>query len=94
MIDPYFDTTTSKAAYEIRIVFSQEEYIASKLLMTNLHDWASSEIHSKLANIINDLCNQYVSLALENGWEVPSSKVDILKMARAHYCDSNTNIVD
>lgn len=80
--DPYFEGQT--VCQEIRIFLSEEETIAAKLVMKSPREWASNEIHSRMSNIVTNVVNQYVSLALENGWDVPSSKLGILYKALEH----------
>ena len=69
----------------LHIVLSEEETIAAKLAMASVKDWASSLIHMKLGAVVTNVVNQYMFHAMENGWEVPQTKVGILRMALERY---------
>jgi hypothetical protein len=74
----------------LHIVLSEEETIATKLAMASVKDWASSLIHMKLGAVVTNVVNQYMFHAMENGWEVPQTKVGILRMALERYAANGT----
>lgn len=84
-IDPNFRGDV--VVQEVRILLSEDEVLASKLVMTCPQQWASNEVHKHLNNVITSVVNQYVAQALENNWDVPPTKIEILRKAIEHTSD-------
>jgi hypothetical protein len=81
-IDSLFSGTTIAA--EIKIYLSEEELLAAEEVMSSPQQWASNALHQRLIVAMNDIISNYVKDAYTNGWEIPQTKLELLKKAKEH----------
>lgn len=70
---------------EVRILLSEQEALAAKLVMASVQEWISNEIHTKLKSIVTNVVNDYMFYAMDKGCELPTTKEGILRMALNDY---------
>ena len=68
---------------EIRITLSEEEHLAVRTEMLDCQEWAENAIRVRADIAAKNIVQKYVSKALENGWTIPSSRIEIIKDAYA-----------
>jgi|Laugresbdmm110sn_1035088.scaffolds.fasta_scaffold17532_2 hypothetical protein len=83
MVQTYTDTefkVENEVATEITLKLTAEEDIALRCEM-NPCQWISNALHNRARIAIDTITTDYVRDALENGWTIPQSKIEILNLA-------------
>ena len=66
---------------EIRITLSEEEHLAARTVMADPQEWAENAIRNRANIAANDVVQKYVSVAIENNWTIPNTRIEIIKAA-------------
>ena len=70
-------------AIEINVKLTELEVLALECKQICPCDWVCNAIHNRARIAADDIISNYVSKALENGWEIPQTKLDIVKKAHS-----------
>ena len=76
--DPYL---VGEPHRTIQIQLSELEYLACMTCMADCDDWARNALHERARIATDDVVQKYVAAALQNGWAIPNTKLDIVKAA-------------
>jgi hypothetical protein len=68
---------------EIHITLTEEEHLAAKTEMISCQEWAENAIKVRCDTATKNIVRKYVDAAMENGWTVPSTRLEIIKEAYA-----------
>jgi hypothetical protein len=68
---------------EIHVKLNEIETLALECSKICACDWVCNAIHNRARIATDDIISKYVTEALENGWDIPQSKLDIIKKAHS-----------
>lgn len=69
--------------YDIHITLTEEEFLSAKYVMADCQIWTENAIRERARIAGDEIVQLYVSNAIQNGWSIPSSKLEIIKDAYA-----------
>lgn len=78
------------AVSEIVLKLTEEEDLALRCEM-NPCSWIANALHNRARISIDNVTSQYVREALENGWAIPQSKIEILRIVYNKVQQSSNN---
>jgi hypothetical protein len=68
---------------EIHITLTEEEHLAAKSEMINCQEWAENAIKVRCNTAGKNIVKKYIDAAMENGWTIPNTRIEIIKEAYA-----------
>lgn len=69
--------------YDIHITLTEEEHLAAKTEMISCQEWTENAIKIRSDTAAKNIVRKYVDAAMENGWTVPNTRLEIIKEAYA-----------
>lgn len=76
--DPYL---VGDVHHTVQIHLSELEHLACMTCMANCDEWARNALHERARIAVDEITQKYVAAALQNGWTIPNTKLDIVKAA-------------
>ena len=76
--DPYL---VGEAYCTIQIQLSELELLACMTCMVDCTEWARNAMHERARIAADEVIQKYATVALQNGWTIPNTKLDIVKAA-------------
>ena len=77
------DFTGDVPMSEILVKLNEQEVLALECSKICACDWVCNAIHNRARIAIDEIIANYVTQALENGWDIPQNKLDILRKAHS-----------
>lgn len=74
--DPHIE---GNVAIEMIIRLNELELEALKSIVDCPCKWTANAVHNRARIAIDEIVSKYVAKALENGWDIPQNKLDIVK---------------
>ena len=69
--------------YTFEVTLSEEQFLACQSCMLDYKQWTINAIHERARRAMDDIIQQYVRVAMENGWNIPTNKLELIKDAYA-----------
>lgn len=69
--------------YTFEVTLTEEQYLACQSCMLSCEDWTINAIHERARRATDDIVQKYVREAMENNWQIPTNKLDLIKDAYA-----------
>ena len=69
------------SSYEYTISISEDEQLALQATTGNIEEWISNAVKNRARIAISDIVTTYVAQALQNNWNIPKNKTELIKAA-------------
>jgi hypothetical protein len=73
------DFTGDIPASEIHVKLNELESLALDCDKICACAWVCNAIHNRARIAVDEIISKYIAQALENGWDIPQNKLDIVK---------------